>query len=178
MSLSHDPRIWLLWNMVRSCMWIFQQLHKLLLSSWQGSNSDTALYPALLLNIYTPVKHIKLAACAYITARWRSQTCAGFQDGWTNRDQEEVIIVQYFRGKKSRKESDLSSFGIRDRLFYEIAVSKYGKMYDKLLLLQKMRHSFWKDEREQFKPNNNGCHIIPVKSIWKWNPDLLRNVSL
>lgn len=47
------------------------------LYSWQGRNSDTALYPALLLNIYTLVKHIKLTAGAHITARHRSQIQCG-----------------------------------------------------------------------------------------------------
>lgn len=173
MCLSHDPTIWLLWNMVRTCIWIFQWLHKLLLSSWQGRNSDTALYPTLLLNIYTPVKHIKLAACAHITARWRSRTQRGSRwlPRWADKSGPRrsyyctgfsPYCSQYFR-EKSRRESELSSFGIR--LSCEIAVSKYG-------------HSLWKDERERFKPNNDGCHIIPVKSTWKWNPDLLRNVSI
>lgn len=40
---------------------------------WQGMSSDTALYPALLLNIYTLVKHIKLTAGGHITAWQRSQ---------------------------------------------------------------------------------------------------------
>ena len=38
------------------------------LYGWQSRNSDTALRPALLLNIYTLVKHIKLTAGARITA--------------------------------------------------------------------------------------------------------------
>lgn len=43
------------------------------LYGWQGRNSDTALHPALLLNIYTLVKHIKLTAGARVTAQQRSQ---------------------------------------------------------------------------------------------------------
>lgn len=38
------------------------------LYGWRSRNSDTALCPALLLNIYTLVKHIKLTAEARVTA--------------------------------------------------------------------------------------------------------------
>lgn len=73
--------IWLRFVYKSSCCSINYSCQKEILSvvlslhlyRWQGRSSDTALYPALLLNIYTLVKHIKLTAGGHITAWQRSQ---------------------------------------------------------------------------------------------------------
>lgn len=78
----------------------------LCLYSWQGRNSDTALYPALLLNIYTLVKHIKLTAGAHITARQRSQ----IQYGSHSLPRICVLNKESYRDRQTDRQMGLKAF--------------------------------------------------------------------